>query len=111
MPANFFGCPSCGHRAASGRDFQQQFSTQFSTPDRQWDGRFVCPACGHVLTWRVLSPDGVPIEPDPFPTLAAADAALTRWCQRFAVQGYYAAATGERIALADLPSRCAVEGE
>jgi hypothetical protein len=59
---------------------------------------------------RVISPDGLPITPVPFPTRAAAVAALDRWCQRFIAQGYYATATGERIPLAELPTRCRVEG-
>lgn len=55
---------------------------------------------------NVISPDGLPIAPSGFKTLAEAEEGLTLWMARFAAQGYYAAATGERIALADLRRRC-----
>jgi len=60
-----------------------------------------------VLT--VLSPDGLPISPKPHATRAKAEAALAKWCQRFAAQGYYSTAAGEHIPLAALPSRCRIE--
>ena len=55
---------------------------------------------------NVISPDGLPITPRGFKTLAEAETGLTLWMARFAAQGYYAAASGERIALAELRGRC-----
>lgn len=59
-------------------------------------------------TFQVMSPDGLPITETLYPTLAAAKLALSGWCQRFVRQGYYSAADGRRIALADLPAACSV---
>ncbi len=57
----------------------------------------------------VISPDGLPTTPHAlFSTETAAQAELMAWCRRYEAQGYYAAASGERIALADLPSRCTI---
>jgi len=61
------------------------------------------------LRFRVLSPDGVPIEPRTYPTEGRALLALAAWCLRFEAQGFYSAADGQRIALSDLPARCTVE--
>ena len=60
------------------------------------------------MSYTVLSPDGVPIGPRTYRTIAEADAALTKWCRRFAEQGFYSSAVAGRIALADLPARCRI---
>lgn len=65
---------------------------------------WTAPTIGFV----VLSPDGLPIAPERYPTRDAAWHALAVWCLRFAPQGYYAAADGTRIAVTDLPGRCAI---
>jgi hypothetical protein len=62
------------------------------------------------VRWTVLSPDGVPIAPETYPSEEAARKALAAWCKRFEAQGYYAAVDG-RIALADLPGRCRIESD
>jgi hypothetical protein len=62
------------------------------------------------VRWTVLSPDGVPIAPETYPSEEAARKALAAWCRRFEGQGYYAAVDG-RIALADLPGRCRIESD
>lgn len=54
----------------------------------------------------VMSPDGVAIAPEPFPDHASAESGLRAWAERFAAQGYYAAASGERIPLPELRARC-----
>jgi hypothetical protein len=59
------------------------------------------------VRWTVVSPDGVPIAPETYPSEEAARKALTDWCKRYEAQGYYAAVDG-RIALSDLPARCRV---
>jgi hypothetical protein len=59
------------------------------------------------MKFIVLSPDGIPIAPERYNSRAEAEAALTEWCKRFERQGYYAA-VGERIPLAELPSRCEI---
>jgi hypothetical protein len=62
------------------------------------------------VRWTVVSPDGVPIAPETYPSEAAARKALAAWCGRYEAQGYYASVSG-RIALADLPGRCRVESD
>ena len=59
------------------------------------------------MKFTVLSPDGIPIAPERYHSRAEAAAALAAWCKRFKSQGYYAA-VGERIRLAELPSRCEI---
>lgn len=59
--------------------------------------------------FTVISPDGLAIAPDPFATREEAYRALNAWVQRFADQGYYAAANGERIELTWLADRCTLE--
>jgi len=56
----------------------------------------------------VLSPDELPIQPTTFRSRDAAEQALSRWCQRFTAQGYYAAVDG-RIPLDELPARCHIQ--
>jgi hypothetical protein len=60
------------------------------------------------MKWRVISPDGIPITPETFPSEEAARQALTVWCKRFEGQGYYSAVDG-RIPLALLPEACEIE--
>ena len=59
------------------------------------------------MRYQVLSPDELPIAPTTYAMEDAARKALTRWCQRFTVQGYYAGVS-ERIDLASLPGRCQI---
>jgi hypothetical protein len=61
-----------------------------------------------MTRYVVLSPDDLPIRPTPFRSRAAAEQAITEWCQRFAAQGYYASVTGP-ITLDQLPARCRIE--
>jgi hypothetical protein len=62
------------------------------------------------VRWTVVSPDGVPIAPETYPSEDAAREALAAWCGRYEAQGYYASVSG-RIALADLTRRCRVESD
>jgi hypothetical protein len=62
------------------------------------------------IRWTVVSPDGVPIAPETYPSEDAARKALSAWCGRYEAQGYYASVSG-RIALADLPGRCRIESD
>jgi hypothetical protein len=62
------------------------------------------------VRWTVVSPDGVPIAPETYPSEEAARKALAAWCGRYEAQGYYASVSG-RIALADLPGRCRIESD
>lgn len=57
----------------------------------------------------VVGPDEIPIRPTPFESKAAAEKAVTEFAKRFAPQGYYRDANGERIEVADIPSRCRIE--
>jgi hypothetical protein len=59
------------------------------------------------VRWTVISPDGIPITPETYPSEEVARQALADWCRRFEAQGYYAAVDG-RIMLADLPGRCQI---
>lgn len=54
----------------------------------------------------VESPDGIAIAPTPFGDRAAAEAGVAAWATRYASQGCYVTASGERIPLAELPARC-----
>jgi hypothetical protein len=58
--------------------------------------------------WQVISPDGIPICSETFPSEEAARQGLAQWCKRFERQGYYSGTAG-RIPLAELPARCVVE--
>lgn len=59
--------------------------------------------------YTVISPDGLPITTDVLATREDAYRALNAWVRRFASQGYYAAANGERIELKWLADRCTLE--
>ena len=54
-------------------------------------------------TFSVISPDGVPIAPEPFASREEAEQFVSRWCERYVRQGYYAAVDG-RIPLEELPN-------
>ena len=56
----------------------------------------------------VLSPDGIPISPDTYPTKKGAREALKKWMKRYEMQGYYSSNSG-RISLADLESMCEIK--
>lgn len=56
--------------------------------------------------YDVLSPDGIPIGHETYPTIAAAESALRQWAKRYEWQGFYSTAQWERIPLAELPYRC-----
>jgi hypothetical protein len=60
--------------------------------------------------YHVISPDGFPITPEPFPSKSAAEAYMEGWCAQFKHQGYYAGVNG-RIPLAELPGRLVVVPE
>ena len=55
-----------------------------------------------VQEYHVISPDGFPITPEPFKNEKEALEYIPLWCQRFKLQGYYAA-VGFRIPLKELP--------
>jgi hypothetical protein len=61
--------------------------------------------------FNVISPDGIPITPQPFSSFKAAEKYIPRWVRRYECQGYYATAGGERIPLADLSSRVVIVEE
>jgi len=59
---------------------------------------------------RIYSPDGIPISRDnPVLTREQAREAVLKWAKVYEHQGYYSAASGERIPLAELPDRCTLE--
>lgn len=57
----------------------------------------------------LLSPDGLEVLPVPFDTVAEARAYLAQFVARYAEQGYYASALGERIPLGEIADRCQIE--
>lgn len=63
---------------------------------------------GSKTRFEVLSPDGIGIAPRTWATREQAETALTQWCKRFEIQGYYAAVKG-RIALTDLRAACEIK--
>ena len=60
------------------------------------------------MSYEVISPDGIPIEPEPFETKAEARRALEAWVRRFERQGHYTTAEHERIPLGELASHCEI---
>jgi hypothetical protein len=66
------------------------------------------PPAAAPVRYRIISPDGLPCTLRPVRSLHQAEVALTAWCARYVMQGYYSAVDG-RIDLADLPSRCRIE--
>ena len=59
-----------------------------------------------IHPYYVISPDNLPITPKGYKTYEAACRALTQWCRRFELQGYYAKADGARISLHHLSAAC-----
>ena len=55
--------------------------------------------------YNFLSPDGITITQDDYPTPEKAKEALTAFVDRFKTQGYYSSNAG-RIAVADLEDNC-----
>ena len=64
-----------------------------------------------TCSFRVISPDGIPIRPRPFFSRKQAERALAEFVERPRRMGqsYYAAASGERIPLDKLATRCRIE--
>lgn len=60
--------------------------------------------------YHVISPDGIPLTPEPFGSRKEAQEFIPKWCERFKAQGYYAAVR-ERIHLDDLVDRLAIVSE
>ncbi len=60
------------------------------------------------LLYSVESPDGIPINPQPYKTLEAAKAALDRFAKSFAVQGYYTTSNHRRIPLEAIAAACTI---
>jgi hypothetical protein len=60
------------------------------------------------VRYDVVSPDGLPISPEPFDSFAEAEQALGLWCLRFAGQGFYSSVDG-RIPLGQLSACCRIE--
>lgn len=58
--------------------------------------------------WSIIGPDELPLTPEPFASRADAEAFIPQWCARYQRQGYYSAASGERIALSELPARLSI---
>lgn len=65
-----------------------------------------------VRSYRVLSPDGIDIEPRTYPSLYEAKKALAKWIQRYSKQGYYSQACNNgyvrRIPMHELPDYCTI---
>jgi hypothetical protein len=60
------------------------------------------------MTFDVLSPDGISIWGDVYPSRAAAESALQAWVKRFAWQGFYSTSRWERIPLDEIAGRCRI---
>ena len=60
-----------------------------------------------IMEWEVLSPDGLPIQPNPFANEKEANDGLNTFIERYRGQGFYSAAYG-RIPIADLADQCEV---
>ena len=69
------------------------------------EGHYATETTGRYL---VHSPDGIPIQPDPFNSREAAEAALEDWVLLYVYQGYYAAVDGH-IPVHELSARCRIE--
>lgn len=57
------------------------------------------------MEYNILSPDGITIEMENFPTLSKATQAFTQWRKRYKAQGYYSSNNG-RIPLNQLKHEC-----
>lgn len=58
-----------------------------------------------MINFDIISPDGIPIDFEPYNTEADARSGFKTWAKRFEMQGYYSSNNG-RIALADLKNNC-----
>jgi hypothetical protein len=58
-----------------------------------------------MTKFDVISPDGLPINPNNYSSEEKARTAFKKWAKRFEMQGYYSSIEG-RIALDDLQSNC-----
>jgi hypothetical protein len=61
------------------------------------------------MSFKVLSPDGLPIAACTYPSSEAAQSAIRRWVKRFEPQGYYATASGIRIPIDLIHANCRIE--
>lgn len=59
--------------------------------------------------FNVISPDGIPIQPNPFPSKEAAEAGAKAWAEHFKEQGFYSSASFGRISLEDIPKLLIIE--
>jgi hypothetical protein len=60
---------------------------------------------GDAKSFDVITPDDLPISPEPFASVGEASEARDRFVERFTLQGYYKTAAGERIPVAELRDR------
>ena len=60
--------------------------------------------------YHIISPDGLPLTPEPFGSKQLAEEFVPKYCVRMREQGYYAA-VGERIPLDELPGRLVIVPE
>lgn len=58
--------------------------------------------------YQILSPDGFPIDLQPYATKEQASTALKTWLKRYETQGYYSSKAG-RISLQDLEKYCTLQ--
>lgn len=58
--------------------------------------------------YQILSPDGFPIDLQPYTTKEQASTALKAWLKRYEMQGYYSSKAG-RISLQDLEKYCTLQ--
>ena len=61
------------------------------------------------MKYHVISPDGIPTDPEPFAALAEAEAGLAAFVRRFEGQGFYRCADGVAIPFAGIAECCHVE--
>lgn len=61
-----------------------------------------------MIAYDVLSPDGISIGHDYYPTRLAAEAALDQWITRYHWQGFYSTSRWERIPIRELWGRCQI---
>ena len=59
--------------------------------------------------FNVISPDGIPIQPNPFHSKVAAEAGAKAWAERFNAQGFYSSASLGRIPIEDLAKLLVIE--
>lgn len=61
--------------------------------------------------YHVLSPDGFPVRPEPFPSEKEAHDFIPKWCERYQEQGHYTTADRERIPADELSGRVKIVPE